>query len=537
MKVVQTFWSGNREQILQNAFGWHGAAYHIQSWALSCQLLRRLYEKVELYTDETGYNFLVKQLKLPYTKVHVVLDDLNHYDTSVWALSKIRTYSLQTSPFIHVDGDVFLWKKFSDELLKSDLIIQNREIGNRYFESSWEILESKLDFIPSEILNHRQNEPAVNVHNFGIFGGKDLDFIQEYSKKAFEFVDKNLAVLDSIQEFNFNIFFEQYLFYCMSQGREVSSYFDRDFIPDQYKGLASFEDVPNTRSYLHLLGDFKSNPQVCCNMSRQLSIEFPEQYLSCLQLFNSLEQRIFNIQNNKEILDQNLLTSSFSSFYQPIPFHQKFSHSRKMVELYFRGFTNPPNSQMESIEALEKIVTKVDDESVRSMFQYELQIDGYLSSLNELNLTEYSRHEYHQKKHYSSFIALYNQFEFKQTSSHTMIKKVIYAVTSTATNKVTPMEVSRLIVPSVKAPFYHEITLDDLEEAILSESHTSLTIDQLLKAMEKYFHKDDLVNNYTNYQRLIYNSVKRLSYQRALDFQLVENEILSRRIDTNLECL
>ena len=134
MKVVQTFWSGNKKHLLDNSFGWHDASSHIQSWSLSCRLLRRLYDEVELYTDKTGYDLLIEQLKLPYTNVHVVLDELNTYNTSVWALSKIRTYSLQTTPFIHIDGDVFLWKKFSKELLASQLLVQNREIENRYFE-------------------------------------------------------------------------------------------------------------------------------------------------------------------------------------------------------------------------------------------------------------------------------------------------------------------------------------------------------------------------------------------------------------------
>ena len=533
MKVVQTFWSGSRENLLHDAFGWHDASSHIQSWALSCQLLRKLYDEVELYTDQIGYDFLIKQLKLPYTNVHVVLDDLNTYDTSVWALSKIRTYSLQTTPFIHVDGDVFLWKRFPEELLEAQLVVQNREIENGYFESSWKTLESKLNFIPEEILMHREKESAVNVHNFGIFGGKDLDFVKDYATKVFEFVDKNLDVLDSIKEFNFNIFFEQYLFYCMAHNKEVSSYFDRDFIPDQYKGLASFEDVPTSKHYLHLLGDFKTNPQVCCNMSRQLSVEFPKQYQICLQLFNSSEQQVFSIQTNEDQPYSNLLHSSFSSFYKCVPFQEKFIQSKKMMASFLSGLPNSSDSKIESIHDLEKQITEIKNESIEFTFQYELKIDQYLSSLSELNFAEYSRDEYQQKRGYSDFIQSPDYYQFQRATPYRMIKKVVQLE---ATNQDL-IEVSRLIRPSEKTPFYNEITIDDLEETILNESETFLTMNQLLIALEKYFHKDDLMNNYSNYQRLIYNSVKRLTYQRAIHFQIVEDKILSRRIDTNLECL
>jgi len=160
MKVVQTFWSGSRTSITKDSFGWHQPEYHLQSWALSCQLLKRLYPEVELYTDKTGYDLLIKQLKLPYTNVHVVLDDLNAYSNSVWALSKIYTYSLQNTPFIHVDGDVFLRKEFSKELTASGLIVQNREIENRYFESSWKLLESQvfIDYLELENIKLDQKE-------------------------------------------------------------------------------------------------------------------------------------------------------------------------------------------------------------------------------------------------------------------------------------------------------------------------------------------------------------------------------------------
>ena len=75
MKVVQTFWTGNKS-LLDNGFGWINPQYHLMSWALSCLSLRKNYDDVSFYTDSNGYKVLIKLLKLPYTDVVVQYDDL-----------------------------------------------------------------------------------------------------------------------------------------------------------------------------------------------------------------------------------------------------------------------------------------------------------------------------------------------------------------------------------------------------------------------------------------------------------------------------
>jgi len=452
---------------------------------------------------------LIEKLNLPYTKVHVVLDDLNHYPEAVWALSKIRTYSLQKTPFVHIDGDVFLWKAFSNQLLSSDLIVQNKEIGNQYFESTWKTIENQLDFIPNEILSHRRKEKNINVYNFGVFGGTDINFIQDYSRRAFEFVDKNLDSLHKIKGLNFNIFFEQYLFYCMTLNQEVSTYFERNFVADQYQGLASFQEVSVSKNYLHLLGEFKQNQQVFRDMSRQLSVEFPNQYRTCLEVSNSEDIEVFDIQNNSNLgLDQKYIGISFASYYQSALFQQKFRKTKEEIQFDSSG----------TKEELEQQITQLNDSKITQLFQHELKVDNFLKSLSKVDLTVYAKWEYDQAKSYASFIKNPENYRFKKSS-------VPKAISST------------LIVPSVKEPFYSEVPLDELEKVILSESEVFLDLEKLLIVMQEYFEENDIKNNYTNYKKLIHNSIKRLAYQGALNFTMMKKEILSRGIDTSLECL
>ncbi len=106
MKIIQSFWSKpsykkkNVKLHDRNNGGWTDKKYNYFSWALSCLQFRKYYDDVELITDEIGYNILIEKLKLPYTKVDVCLDKINHYHEDLWALGKIYAYSIQNTPFI-----------------------------------------------------------------------------------------------------------------------------------------------------------------------------------------------------------------------------------------------------------------------------------------------------------------------------------------------------------------------------------------------------------------------------------------------------
>lgn len=76
--------------------------------------MREHFDQVELYTDKRGYEVLIEKLHLPYTQVHVIYDDSLCLPQH-WAYAKIKTYSLQTEPFLHIDGDMYFPKPISQE--------------------------------------------------------------------------------------------------------------------------------------------------------------------------------------------------------------------------------------------------------------------------------------------------------------------------------------------------------------------------------------------------------------------------------------
>lgn len=276
MKIIQSFWSGKNKNVT-NAYGWYDYHYHWLSWMLSCHQLRKFYDQVELYTDEFGYDILINKLKLPYTKVHVVLDVLNEYHPDLWAIAKIYTYSLQDEPFLHVDGDVFIFEAFSEELMQADLITQNQEITTNYYREMWNKIAPHLTYLPIEMEDFH-NEVSNLAFNMGIFGGNDVAFLKQYSEKSLMFVQKNKISWEKINLHNFNVFFEQVLFYeCTKiEHKEVDVLIKEDIGDNEYQGFANFDEVPEKETYLHLLGVFKQSELVCRKMEQFCLYHHPE---------------------------------------------------------------------------------------------------------------------------------------------------------------------------------------------------------------------------------------------------------------------
>jgi hypothetical protein len=132
MRIVQTCYNFSEDKVvIHNNGGWPSAEYHWFSWALSCLQLRKYYHEVVLYADAESKSLLLDTFELPYREAN----EISGFDISknAWALVKIHTQALQTAPYLHVDGDVYIWKAFEEKLLKSPLICQNIEEGFPFY--------------------------------------------------------------------------------------------------------------------------------------------------------------------------------------------------------------------------------------------------------------------------------------------------------------------------------------------------------------------------------------------------------------------
>ncbi len=375
MKIIQSFWSGNKKDFT-NSYGWHSYKFNWISWALSCHQLVKYHKDVELYTDKFGYEILIEQLKLPYTKVHVVLDELNNYQQDLWAIAKIKTFQLQTEPFIHVDGDVFVWESLTDKFEKSNLVTQNLEVTTDYYRQGWKKILPYLDFLPKEMNDFNQNKNNY-AYNMGIIGGTNINFINEYTKKSIEFVNKNKNSWNQIKSFNFNIFFEQVLFYELSkqQNQKVDVLIQDTPNDDGYVGFGDFDKVP-IKKYLHLLGSYKINLIICSAMETYTMRNYPDTYSKIAKLINELNQ------NNDEIdfLNSNKVELFINNFENELK-SSKFLKENYLLKRNLYNLTLPNKLDFFIHKKLKFNIVKLDGVEKES-------IKGKDETLNVLNISE-----------------------------------------------------------------------------------------------------------------------------------------------------
>ncbi len=283
MKIIHSYWSKPnliQHKESQNLGGWTHRAFNYMSWALSCLKFKEFYPNIELVTDQKGKELLIDQLELPYTSVKVVLDDLNDYSPHVWAIGKIYAYSIQEEPFIHVDNDVYIWKRFSERIEKANLVAQHREENYKHNDDFFNDVQKNFEYIPSVIQSFRKKDTDIKEVNAGILGGHNLDFYKKYTQKAFEFVDKNHDFIKNLKHKGmFNTIFEQYLYYCMASENNLDiEYLITEKVPDDFAGLANFFDLPNKTTYIHTVGSYKKNFKIGDYLSQRLFYEYPDYY-------------------------------------------------------------------------------------------------------------------------------------------------------------------------------------------------------------------------------------------------------------------
>lgn len=288
MKIIQTFWTAGQDP-LKHSFGWTHPEYNLMSWALSCLSLREHYDEVELCTDSAGYHILIEVLQLPYTKTHVIFDNfqcLPHH----WALSKIKTYSLQTEPFLHIDGDIYLPRPLPERVLNAPLVAQNREIGTRYYRDMMDNVLRMENLKLPEIVMKGLKENSIASYNMGIFGGTDIAFIHEYCKEVLRFIAEN-----RVNDFrcrnsrvDCNVFFEQVLFAVLADHaqREITDVLgramhDEGYTVHEFCNLDKYEE----KYFFHLLGGQKRNIHVIPMLENAMIRMYPELYQKIVCMF------------------------------------------------------------------------------------------------------------------------------------------------------------------------------------------------------------------------------------------------------------
>lgn len=307
MKIIQSFWTKPMLKTISTSCsdrfsgGWLNETSHYLSWALSCLQLKKYYKRVELYTDELGKEILIDQFRLPYTDVHVVLDEINHYNPDLWAMGKVTTYGMQTEPFIHIDSDVYIGARFPNRIENAGLVTQNMEKGFSFYSGVYNSLTSNNFSIPSVI--SKRSGPLI-AYNAGILGGTDIPFIKEYVAEAKRFVNTNLDKIAKVDAGRFNCIYEQLLLYYMAVDKSINveclfNLHDASSLDKLLKDYNSFIKAPAEVKYVHLFGeDCKKDENYCIELANKMQNLYPEYYyrITLSDLGKQLELSALNLE-------------------------------------------------------------------------------------------------------------------------------------------------------------------------------------------------------------------------------------------------
>lgn len=297
INLIHSYWSkpsitkfGNHSSV------WFSERHHALSWAFSLLRLKTLGYKVTLYTDSSGYEWLIENLNLPYDNVDISLDQLS-IPNNLWSLAKMWVYSEQKEPFIHFDGDVYIWNDdFIKELNQNDIICQHIERDFPYYKDYFEIL-IKERYTLNENIFPRTIDSFDNIAlNCGVIGGYNIGFFRTLWNEAYSLYKTNEAKSISLN-MGVNTLFEQHLAYKALKNsnlqfktalkQEVK--YNDDFLP-------SFEMTPFEKKYVHLSTSAKKSPRLLKELENRMMYEFPTYYDSINKYYQAKKQISFFIQ-------------------------------------------------------------------------------------------------------------------------------------------------------------------------------------------------------------------------------------------------
>jgi hypothetical protein len=296
MRAVWSFWT--KPFITHHREVWLSERHHLLSWILSVASVSAHYKETALVTDDAGADLLVDRLGLQFGEVSTTLNSLDGADSGWWVLGKLWAYRQQTKPFVHLDSDVYLWRRLSPELEQAAVFGQNPEwfpsndgwYRPEFFDG---VVRSVGGWLPEEwrwYIAQKKNEAIC----CGILGGNDVRFISRYADAAIMMIDHpaNQAAWASIGNvIGDNILVEQYMLAaCVEFYREQLRHPGVAYVFESTN--EAFDESAAARvGYTHLIGGAKANRAIASRLERRVRRDFPEFHARAACIAEAIEER------------------------------------------------------------------------------------------------------------------------------------------------------------------------------------------------------------------------------------------------------
>jgi len=539
MKFIHTFWTGpsqnNKKDLISMKAGWLSCEYHWMSWALSCLQANKVFGAIELVTDNKGREILIDQLKLPYTHVSTDLENkLDDYPPQVWALAKIYTYSIQSGPFLHLDGDVYFWKKPDELLLKSTLIAQNLDKNLEIYRLGLNEINDHFTNIPSIFKRNKYENKDIYASNAGILGGYDPDFFKQYARAAFEFIADNKKDLEKVNTASLNFIFEQYLFCQLAAERNITVNYYKEMVDNPvFKDYIKFDEFPDV-DMVHPVGGFKKYQHVCNHVAKKLRNDYPEYYYRIIDLVrNSGANMRLAIYTSPAFVLNELKTFTGSEVIGCDHFRCTkaaidYLKDKKSIDEHWKLDLNSINDIIEKIELIKDVNEKAcllevykleskmkslhnlvytEPENVLKLYYRDKNAYQDIQQIFSLPETELLKVKISHPKIYSIYELFWN-WTYNHKEEIPLVIKNNFSIEKDDQQVILLPD---LLQKSIKAYYF-----DELDAIIFDLAKHPITMESVLIKMEDYFSFEEIKDDYQSYKKLIFNSIRRILYNGVL---------------------
>lgn len=294
--MTRAVWSLWSKPLLERAAGtnWGTARHHLLSWVLSFETARRHYPRTALVTDDAGAELLVDRLGLPFESVSTRLNRLADRDPRFWCFGKLHAYAAQEEPFVHIDADVYLWRRLPPAVEAAPVLAQNPELFRLgYSDYRPEMIEGAVraagGWLPDEFRVPGPLGSELRGACCGIFGGRDTAFVRHYADLACRLIEHpdNAPAWRALGDPGaYTVTVEQFTVEaCASYhaGRAGSPFRDVRFAY-LFESEAAAYARAGTEGYTHLIGGAKADPAVLDQLDRRVRADYPDWYERCARL-------------------------------------------------------------------------------------------------------------------------------------------------------------------------------------------------------------------------------------------------------------
>jgi Family of unknown function (DUF6734) len=288
MRAVWSFWS--KPWRARTGGTWRTERHHLLGWILSFEAARKHYPDTELITDDEGARLLIDRLGLAFSRVSTSLNRLAAHDPRRWMLGKLYAYREQSEPFVHLDTDVFLWKKLPEYIENAPVFAQNAEPFDT-FRSTYDpdkirraLTQQTQGWIPREwewALSFGSVQCAACC---GVLGGRHVGFIRYYADQAIRLIEdpRNHAGWSLLHVHEHNNALEQYhLVACAEfhRHRPESPYRDVElrYLFDPWMNVLN-PNVAARIGFSHLWSGVKQDERISDRLERRVKHDYPAHY-------------------------------------------------------------------------------------------------------------------------------------------------------------------------------------------------------------------------------------------------------------------